>query len=333
MSKMNREFSLEIARITEEAALASARWWGKGDKIAADGAATEAMRAMFDTVHIKGTVVIGEGEMDEAPMLYIGEKVGSWEEDDFPVDIAVDPLEGTNLVAKGMPGAITTLAMAPKGTLLYAPDMYMDKIAAGPKCKGKIHLDASVTENIKACAAALDKKVSDITVVVLDRERHKKIIKEVRECGARIKLITDGDVSPAVSAGFPGSGIDMMIGIGGAPEGVLAAAALKAIGGEFQGRLYPMNDKEKERATRMLGGDPFRLLTIDDIIKTDDVMFAATGVTDGELLSGVRFIGNDIAETKTITLRGSTGTIRFIEAQHRLDLKSDDIRKIILQKN
>jgi len=331
MSKMNREFSLEIARITEEAALASARWWGKGDKIAADGAATEAMRAMFDTVHVQGTVVIGEGEMDEAPMLYIGEKVGCWDEDDYPVDIAVDPLEGTNLVAKGMPGAITTLAMAPKGTLLYAPDMYMDKIAAGPKCKGKVHLDASVTDNIKACAEALDKKISDITVVVMDRERHKKIIKEIRECGARIKLISDGDVSPAVSAGFPGSGIDMMIGIGGAPEGVLAAAALKAIGGEFQGRLYPMNDKEKDRATKMLGGDPFRLLTIDDIIKTDDVMFAATGVTDGELLSGVRFEGNNIAITKTIILRGSTGTVRFIEAEHRLDLKSDKIKQIIMQ--
>lgn len=329
MDKMNREFSLEIARITEEAALASARWWGKGDKIAADGAATEAMRAMFDTVSIAGTVVIGEGEMDEAPMLYIGEKVGKWDKGDFPVDIAVDPLEGTNLVAKGMPGAITTLAMAPKGTLLNAPDMYMDKIAAGPKCKGKIFLDASVTENINAAAKALDKKVCDITVVVLDRERHKDIIKEIRACGARVKLISDGDVAPAVSAGFPESGIDMMIGIGGAPEGVLAAAALKAIGGEFQGRLYPMKDGEKERAAKMLGGDPLRLLTIDDLVKTDDVMFAATGVTDGELLTGVRFIGNDIATSKTIILRGSTGTVRFIETTHRLNLKDDRIKKLI----
>ncbi|MCQ2604761.1 MAG: class II fructose-bisphosphatase, partial [Spirochaetia bacterium] len=319
------------ARITEEAALACARWWGKGDKIAADGAATEAMRAMFDTVHVAGTVVIGEGEMDEAPMLYIGEKVGKWDTDDYEVDIAVDPLEGTNLVAKGMPGAITTLAMAPKGCLLHAPDMYMDKIAAGPKCKGKISLDASVSDNIRAAAEALDKKISEVTIVVLDRERHKGIIKEARDLGARIKLITDGDVAPAVAAGFPNSGIDMMIGIGGAPEGVLAAAALKAMGGEFQGRLAPNNDAEKERAAKMLGGNPLRLLTIDDLVKTNDVMFAATGVTDGELLKGVRFYGNDIASTATIILRGSTGTIRFIEATHNLAKKDEKIKKLIMQ--
>ena len=328
MEKMNREFSMEIARITEYAAIASARWWGKGDKIAADGAATEAMRAMFDSVSIAGTVVIGEGEMDEAPMLYIGEKVGKWDEGDFAVDIAVDPLEGTNLVAKGMPGAITTLAMAPKGTLLNAPDMYMDKIAAGPKCKGKIFLDASVTENLKAAAKALDKSIGDITVVVLDRPRHKEIIEEARACGARIKLISDGDVAPAVSCGFPESGIDMMIGIGGAPEGVLAAAALKAIGGEFQGRLYPMKDGELERAAKMAGKDPLRLLTIDDLVQTQDVMFAATGVTDGELLSGVRFFGHNMASTKTIILRGSSGTVRFIESRHHLDRKGEKTWKL-----
>lgn len=327
--RMSREFSVEVARITEEAALASARWWGKGDKIAADGAATEAMRAMFDGVRIAGTVVIGEGEMDEAPMLYIGEKVGRAGEEDIEVDIAVDPLEGTNLVAKGMAGAMTTLAMAPKGCLLHAPDMYMDKIAAGPKCKGKIHLDRSIIENVHAVADALDKKIGDVTVVVLDRERHKKIINELRESGVRIKLITDGDVSPAVAAGFPRSGIDMMIGIGGAPEGVLAAAALKALGGEFMGRLWPENEKEKNRAAEMLGGDPLKLLTMDDLVKTDDVMFAATGVTDGELLEGVRFLSNDIATTDTLVIRGSTGTIRFIKAQHRLDLKNERIKKII----
>ena len=204
----------------------------------------------------------------------------------------------------------------------------MDKIAAGPKCKGKIFLDASVTENLKAAAKALDKSVGDITVVVLDRPRHKEIIEEARACGARIKLISDGDVAPAVSCGFPESGIDMMIGTGGAPEGVLAAAALKAIGGEFQGRLHPMKDGELERAAKMAGKDPLRLLTIDDLVQTQDVMFAATGVTDGELLNGVRFFGHNMASTKTIILRGSSGTVRFIESRHHLDRKGEKTWKL-----
>lgn len=330
---MARELSVEVARVTEVAALASARWWGRGDKNAADGAAVAAMRAMFDTVHVKGTVVIGEGELDEAPMLYIGEPVGAdWQEgckEAVEVDIAVDPLEGTNLVAKGMTGAIATLAMAPKGCLLHAPDMYMDKIAAGPKCKGKIHLDASVTDNVEAVAKALNKAVQDVTVVVLDRPRHGKIIEELRQCGARIKLITDGDVSPAVATAIEGSGIDMMIGIGGAPEGVLAAAALRSLGGEFMGRLWPENEQETQRATEMCG-DPERLLTLEDLVKTDDVIFAASGVTDGELLKGVRFYG-DVATTHTLVMRGETGTIRFLETQHRLDRKPDHLREIIAQ--
>ncbi|MEL7623490.1 MAG: class II fructose-bisphosphatase [Clostridiales bacterium] len=323
---MGRELSLEMARVTEVAALAAARWWGKGDKNAADGAAVEAMRAMFDSVSVNGTVVIGEGEMDEAPMLYIGEKVGMG--CGFEVDIAVDPLEGTNLVAKGMTGAIATLAIAPKGCLLHAPDMYMDKIAAGPKCKGKIHLDWSVTENVKAVAAALDKEPWDVTVVVLDRPRHQRIIDELRASGARIKLITDGDVSPAVATGIEGSGIDMMVGIGGAPEGVLAAAALRSLGGEFMGRLWPENDEERYRASQMLGGNAERLLTLDDLVKTDDVIFSASGVTDGELLKGVRFYG-DFATTHTLVMRGETGTIRFLETQHRLDRKPERLKKVL----
>lgn len=326
---MGRELTVEVARVTEVAALASARWWGKGDKMSADGAAVAAMRAMFDTINVQGTVVIGEGEMDEAPMLYIGEKVGNCKsKDSMEVDIAVDPLEGTNLVAKGMTGAITTLAIAPKGCLLHAPDMYMDKIAAGPRCKGKIHLDSSVTDNVRAVAAALDKEVQDVTVVVMDRPRHEAIIAELRQCGARIRLITDGDVSPAVATAIDDSGVDMMIGIGGAPEGVLAAAALRSMGGEFMGRLWPENDAERERASEMLNGDPLKLLRMEDLVKTEDVIFAATGVTDGELLKGVRFYG-DVATTHTIVMRGETGTIRFLETQHRLDRKPSHIKKIL----
>lgn len=326
---MGRELTVEVARVTEVAALASARWWGKGDKMSADDAATSAMRAMFDTINVRGTVVIGEGEMDEAPMLYIGEKVGNGKgKDCMEVDIAVDPLEGTNLVAKGMTGAITTLAIAPSGCLLHAPDMYMNKIAAGPRCRGKIHLDWTVAENVRAVAAALDKDVQDVTVVVLDRPRHDAIIAELRQCGCRIRLITDGDVSPAVATAISDSGVDMMIGIGGAPEGVLAAAALRSMGGEFMGRLWPENDAERERASEMLNGDPTKLLLMEDLVKTEDVIFAASGVTDGELLKGVRFYG-DVATTHTIVMRGETGTIRFLETQHRLDRKPDNIKKIL----
>jgi fructose-1,6-bisphosphatase II len=315
---MERELTLEFARVTEAAALAAARWMGLGDKNAADDAAVAAMRAVFDTIHIDGEVVIGEGEMDEAPMLYIGEKVGVGVEPQ--VDIAVDPLEGTNLVAKGMPGAMAVVAVAEKGCLLHAPDMYMDKIAVGPKAAGKINLDASVEENLKAVACALDKNVPDLTVVILDRPRHAKLIEEVRKAGARIQLITDGDVSPAVATAFEDSGVDMMLGIGGAPEGVLAAAALKALGGELQGRLVPGNEQEEERARSMGLADPRQLLTMDDLVKTNDVIFTATGITTGSLLRGVRFTA-DGAVTHTVVLRGLTGTMRIIEARHRFDKK------------
>jgi len=315
---MERELALEFARVTEAAALAAARWMGLGDKNAADEAAVTAMRAVFDTVHIDGVVVIGEGEMDEAPMLYIGEKVGTG--DPPAVDVAVDPLEGTNLVAKGLPGAMAVVAVAPRGCLLHAPDMYMEKIAVGPKARGCISLDAPVTENLRAVAAALNKEVRDLTVVILDRPRHARIIEEIRRAGARIQLISDGDVAPAVATAFEESGIDLMIGTGGAPEGVLAAAALKALGGELQGRLVPSDPAEEERAARMGLKDPRQLLTLDDLVKADDVIFAATGITTGSLLRGVRFTAGG-AVTHTLVLRGRTGTLRLIEARHRFDKK------------
>jgi len=318
-SIIDRELAMEFGRVTEAAALASARWWGRGNKNAADNAAVSAMRAMFDTINIDGTIVIGEGEMDEAPMLYIGEKVGRGGHN-VEVDIAVDPLEGTNLVAKGLTGAIAVLAAAPKGCLLHAPDMYMEKIATGPAGVGRISLDASVTENVKAVADALHKDVEDMTVVVLDRPRHQSIIDELRAIGARIKLISDGDVSPAVATAIPESGVDMVIGIGGAPEGVLAAAALRCLGGEFQGRLWPEDDHDVARAKKLGVTDLKKVLTLDDLVKGNDVIFAATGVTDGDFLKGVRYYGN-VATTHTIVMRGTTGTVRFLDARHRIDKK------------
>ncbi len=318
-SVMKRELALEFARVTEAAAIACARWWGRGDRNSADRAAVTAMRRMFDTVNIDGIVVIGEGERDEAPMLYIGEKVGSGQ--NIQVDVAVDPLEGTNLVAKGLTGAISVLAVAPKGCLLHAPDMYMEKIAAGPAAVGKINLNATVSENVRAVAQSLNKTVQDVTVVVLDRDRHRKIIEELRTMGARIKLITDGDVSPAVATCIPGSGIDMVLGIGGAPEGVLTAAALRCMGGEFQGRLWPLNKEEIQRAHKLGVKDLQKILTLDDLVKGDDVIFAASGVTDADFLKGVRYYGNSVS-THTVVMRGASGTVRFLEARHRMDKKS-----------
>lgn len=318
---MERELALEFARVTEAAALAAACWVGKGDKIAADDAAVTAMRVMFDTVAIDGVVVIGEGEMDEAPMLYIGEKVGTG----VPpcVDIAVDPLEGTNIVAKGLTGAIAVLAIAPQGSLLHAPDMYMDKIAVGPECKGRVHLDAPVKENLRQVAKALGKLKSEVTVVILDRPRHKEIIEEVRRAGARIKLITDGDVSPGVAAAYQDSGVDVLMGIGGAPEGVITAAALKCLGGDFQARMYPEGEEAEEEIRRcheMGITNIDKVFTIDELVKTNDVIFAATGITDSFLLKGVRYYKRH-AITQTIVMRSTSGTIRHIEARHQLDRK------------
>ncbi|ABZ83496.1 fructose-1,6-bisphosphatase, class ii [Heliomicrobium modesticaldum Ice1] len=315
---MYRELALEFARVTEAAALASARWMGRGDKHAADDAATEAMRAMFDTVSIDGVVVIGEGEMDEAPMLYIGEKVGAG--GDAELDIAVDPLEGTNIVAKGLNGAISVLAAAHRGCLLHAPDMYMDKIAVGPAAVGRIHLDAPVEDNLKNVADALGKKIDELSVVILDRPRHSELISRCRKAGARIQLIPDGDVAPAVATAFPDSGIDIMMGIGGAPEGVIAAAAIRCLGGEMQGRLCPETAEEEARCVSMGLEDPRKILLLEDMVRGDGVIFAATGITDGSLLKGVKYTAQG-AVTHTVVIRGRTGTVRFINALHRLDRK------------
>lgn len=314
---MERELALEMVRVTEAAALTSARWMGLGKKDEADGAAVDAMRRMFDTVQVTGTVVIGEGEIDEAPMLYIGEKVGCGGPE---VDVAVDPVEGTSLVAKGMPNSIAVIGVAPRGCLLHAPDIYMDKIAVGPCAAGKVHLDAPPAQNLAAVAKALNREIRDLVVVILDRPRHEKIIQQVRDAGARVKLITDGDVAPAVSAAVAGSGVDMLLGIGGAPEGVLAAVALKALGGDFQGRLCPEDKAQEERIISMGIADPRQHLTLEDMVKGDDCFFAATGITDGDLVRGVRFYG-ETASTHSIVMRAKTGTVRYIEARHNLPRK------------
>ncbi|MCL6454677.1 MAG: class II fructose-bisphosphatase [Alicyclobacillus sp.] len=316
---MERELALEIVRVTEMAALSCARWMGRGRKMEADDAATTAMRRMFDTVNMDGVVVIGEGEMDEAPMLYIGERLGTGS--DPKVDVAVDPLEGTNILAKGTWNAMAVVAVAPRGSLLHAPDMYMEKIAVGPRAKGRVHLDATVAENLAAVAEATDKDVSDVVAVILDRPRHAKIIEEVRAAGARIRLISDGDVAAALNTAFDDTGVDILFGIGGAPEGVLAAAALKCLGGDLQGRLCPEDEAQRARCEQMGIRDVSRVLTLDDLVRGDDAIFAATGVTDGELLRGVRQIGKSRARTHSLVMRAKTGTVRFVDAVHDLSRK------------
>lgn len=322
--EMERELSLEFVRVTEAAALSCGRLMGTGDKEACDAAAVKAMRLALSSVDIDGKIVIGEGEMDEAPMLYIGEKVGTG--NGPKVDVAVDPLEGTNVLAKGLSRALSVLAVAEEGCLLHAPDMYMEKLAVGPKARGVIDLDRPIEENLERVAAALGKNVGDLVVVILDRPRNEGLIADVRRAGARVKLIPDGDLSPAVAVGFEDSGVDVLAGIGGAPEGVLSAAALRCVGGEMQARLWPVSPEEVERAKTMGIGDIRRKLTMDDLVKGDDVIFAATGVTDGEILRGVRYSGV-WASTHSVVMRGTTGTIRFIEARHRLDKKPEFVRK------
>ncbi|ANY70781.1 fructose-bisphosphatase, class II [Paenibacillus sp. BIHB 4019] len=316
---MERELSLELIRVTELAALAASPWMGRGDKHSADGAATEAMRSMFDTVSIRGTVVIGEGEMDEAPMLYIGEQVGSMNGPE--VDVAVDPLEGTEIVAKGLNNAMAVLAVAPKGQLLHAPDMYMEKLAVGPALAGKLSLRDPIVTTLEKAALALDKPVSDLTVMILDRERHADTIQELRKAGVRIKFLSDGDVAGAMAPSFPEAGIDLYVGSGGAPEGVLAAAALKCLGGEIQGRLMPENEEQYERCISMGLSDPRKILYINDMVGTDDVIFAATGVTPGEFMGGVRYLPDQRAETHSIVMRAKTRTIRYVKSLHYLPNK------------
>ena len=319
---MDRELSMEFVRVTEAAAVACGRLIGKGDKNGADGLAVDAMRQMFDTINISGTVVIGEGEMDEAPMLYIGEKVGAGGPE---VDIAVDPVEGTNLTAKGQNGAIAVIAIAPKGCLLHAPDMYMDKIAVGPRAKGCIDINAPVKENLARVAKALDREIADLNVVVLDRERHADIIREVREAGARISLITDGDVNPVVEACVEGSGVHMYIGRGGAPEGVLAAVAVKCLGGDMQGRLFPEDEEQLRRCHEMGITDVNQVLTLEDMVKGDDCMFTATGITNCNMLNGLRFFNGGV-RTHTISARYKTGTVRFVDPIHNLERKDFEVK-------
>ncbi len=297
--------------MTEAAALACSKLIGKGKKDEADGLAVEAMRDAFDRVPVRGTVVIGEGEMDEAPMLYIGEQVGPDQKDLPEVDIAVDPLEGTTLCAHGRPGAIAVLAVAERHHLLNAPDTYMDKIATGPAGRGVVSLDKTPTQNVRDLAEAKGVRPADITVVVLDRDRHKELVAELREAGARVFLISDGDVAPAVATCIPKSTIDMLYGTGGAPEGVLAAAAMHCLGGEFIGRLHFNDAAERQRTVEMGMKDPDRVLQLHDLAR-GDVIFCATGVTSGSMLKGVRRIGDRI-HLQSIALRSSTGTMRYVE--------------------
>jgi fructose-1,6-bisphosphatase II len=327
---MDRNLALELVRVTETAALASAGYMGRGDKDAADQAAVDGMRRAFSSLSIKGTVVIGEGELDEAPMLYIGEEVGCCNAGDMEVDIAVDPLEGTTLIAKGLPNAIAVLAMAPKGCLLHAPDTYMKKIAVGPKAKGVVDINAPVKENLEAVAKALNKNIEDLTVTIQDRPRHDEMIKDIRDAGARIKLFSDGDVATAIATGFDETGVDIMMGIGGAPEGVIAAVALKCLGGDMQGILYPMSPEEDERCREMgLSEEEIKkVLYLDDLVSSEDCFFAATGITQGDLLNGVVYTGNNRASTHSVVMRGTTGTVRFVEADHRLD-KNDTLIEVL----
>ena len=312
----DRNLALELVRVTESAAMAAGRWIGRGDKIAADQAAVDGMRFMLDTASMSGVVVIGEGEKDEAPMLFNGEEVGSGSGPE--VDVAVDPLEGTRLTANGQPNAIATIACSERGTMFFpGAAVYMDKIACGPEAAGTIDIDAPVAENVKRVAKAKGVEPGDVSVVVLDRDRHVDLIAELRRIEAKVLLITDGDVAPAIAAARPGTGVDLLMGIGGTPEGVLSAAALKCVGGTLQGKLWPRNDEER-RALVDAGYDLDRVLMVDDLVGGDDVFFAATGVTTGALLRGVRY-EKEGAVTDSIVMRSRSGTVRRVEARHAFE--------------
>jgi len=309
----DRNIAMELVRTTEAAALAASRWVGRGDKNGADGAAVNAMRMMLDTVDMDGIVVIGEGEKDEAPMLFNGERIGNGRGPQ--VDVAVDPLEGTRLTALGRPGAVSVIACAPRGTLYNPQDIfYMEKIAVGPAARGMIDLSAPVRWNIEQVARAKDLAVEDVTVILLDRDRNTDIADQVRAAGARIRFITDGDAPAAVSAAVAGSGVDMMLGIGGSPEGVVAACALKCVEGDFQGRLWARDDNDRKLAAER-GLSLTQVLTIDDLVKGDDVFFAATGVTTGDLLRGVEYVAGG-ATSESLVMRSRSGTVRRIQTEH-----------------
>jgi fructose-1,6-bisphosphatase II len=311
---MDRNLALEFVRVTEAAAISSAKWMGRGKRDEADQAAVDAMRRSLDVIDVSGTVVIGEGERDEAPMLYIGERFGLAKPESPEVDVALDPLEGTNLVAFGHSNAISVIAVADTGNFLHAPDTYMDKIAAGPACVGKLEWGMSTREILEVVAQCNEKKVEETTVMILERERHNKIIEEIRSAGARIRLIGDGDLSAAIMTCNPETGIDLVLGAGGAPEGVISAAALKCMSGTFLGKLQWRNDVEKQRAEKMGITDLDKVYGIEDLAK-GDVMFCATGVTDGSWLKGVHFKGYGCT-THSIVMRSKTGTVREIQTQH-----------------
>jgi fructose-1,6-bisphosphatase II len=311
-----RNLALELARVTEAAALSAGRFMGRGDKESADRAAVNAMRLVLSTLDINGIIVIGEGEKDHAPMLYNGEVVGNGTGHD--VDVAIDPVDGTRPLAFGRSSSLAIVAVAPRGTMFNpGPFVYMNKIAVGPEAKGRISIERSITENLKVIAKAKNKEVDDLTTIILDRDRHKEMIAEIRTAGARIHVIPDGDVAAALMTAWPDSGVDVLFGIGGTPEGVLAACALRAMGGEIQGKLYARNENELRRG-REAGYDFDKVLTMDDLVSSEDVFFAATGITDGELLKGVRYFGNG-ARTDSLVVRGLTGTVRQIIATHRMD--------------
>ncbi len=311
--KPTRNLALELVRVTEAAALSAGRFMGRGDKIIADKAAVDAMRLVLNSIDMDALIVIGEGEKDEAPMLFNGEKVGTGKPP--LVDLAVDPIDGTRPLANGFLNSIATVAIAPRDTMFDpGPFVYMDKIAVGPKAKGLIDIEAPLKENLNKIAISEDKAINDITVVVLQRPRHDELIREIREIGARIRLIPDGDVAGALMTCLPESGIDVLLGVGGTPEGVLAACAIRAMGGELQGKLYIRNQEEKKLGLKM-GYSLDKVITMDDLVSSNDVFFAATGITDGELLGGVRYIGHG-AETESLVIRGKTGTVRWINAKH-----------------
>ncbi len=318
---MDRNLALEVVRVTEAAAMAAARDMGRGDHDHADHLAVEAMRQRFDMIDIRGTVVIGEGERDEAPMLYIGEKVGGgWNPEDErspKVDIAVDPLEGTNLCATGAPDALAVIAMAKEGEFLNAPDTYMEKIAVGPECYGVIDLRESWTWNLERIAKAKGKEMQDLTAIILERDRHKELIGEVRQAGARIRLIGDGDVAGAIMTVKEDSGIDVLMGTGGAPEGVISAAALRCVGGDLQARLRWRSDEERERGRKMGVVDGDKIYQIDELAK-GDVLFAATGVTKGYFLDGVQYFGGG-CHTQSMVMRSASGTVRIINSTHKFE--------------
>ncbi|MCD4802376.1 MAG: class II fructose-bisphosphatase [Anaerolineales bacterium] len=314
--KPTRNLALELVRVTEAAALSAGRLMGRGEKEVADKAAVDAMRLVLNSINMDALIVIGEGEKDEAPMLFNGEKVGTGKPP--LVDLAVDPIDGTRPLANGFLNSIATVAIAPRGTMFDpGPFVYMDKIAVGPKAKGLINIEAPLQENLEKIALSENKSLNDLTVIILQRPRHDELIREVREIGARIRLIPDGDVAGALMTCLPESGIDALLGIGGTPEGILAACAIRAMGGELQGKLFIRNEEEKKLGLKM-GYSLDKVITMDDMVSSNDVFFAATGITDGELLGGVRYTGHG-AETESLVIRGRTGTVRWINAKHNFD--------------